>query len=537
MGGKIETAVRGGSRRSRLRRRAVSVADASTGPAADSTGLVYDDPTAALDERTLRLLSARRSSAFRDRGWLIRRLLMVADLVGLGVAFFLAQAALGFSTGASDGVAFGAEALLFFATLPVWVVLAKLYGLYDKDEKHTNHSTVDDLIDVFHMVTIGTWLLFIGSWLGHGSDLNLPWYVAFWALSMVAVTLARVGARSVARRNISYLQNTIIVGAGDVGQLLARKLLQHPEYGINLVGFVDTAPKERRHDLQHLTVLGPPERLTALVKLLDIERVIIAFTNDSHEDTLKLIRSLSDLRVQIDIVPRLYEIISAGFGIRTIEGMPMVAVPSFALSRSSRALKRAMDLTFTLLGLVALAPLFAAVAIMIKLDSRGPVFFRQLRMGGGHRTFSIYKFRTMVEDADARKSEFAHLNKHAQHGGDPRMFKIPGDPRVTRLGAFLRRHSLDELPQLLNVLKGEMSLVGPRPLILEEDQHVPAWARRRLDLKPGITGVWQVLGSTFIPFDEMVKLDYLYVSAWSLWNDLALILKSIRVLGGHREFA
>ena len=526
MGGKIETAVRGGSRRSRLRRRAVSVADASTGPAADSTGLVYDDPTAALDERTLRLLSARRSSAFRDRGWLIRRLLMVADLVGLGVAFFLAQAALGFSTGASDGVAFGAEALLFFATLPVWVVLAKLYGLYDKDEKHTNHSTVDDLIDVFHMVTIGTWLLFIGSWLGHGSDLNLPWYVAFWALSMVAVTLARVGARSVARRNISYLQNTIIVGAGDVGQLLARKLLQHPEYGINLVGFVDTAPKERRHDLQHLTVLGPPERLTALVKLLDIERVIIAFTNDSHEDTLKLIRSLSDLRVQIDIVPRLYEIISAGFGIRTIEGMPMVAVPSFALSRSSRALKRAMDLTFTLLGLVALAPLFAAVAIMIKLDSRGPVFFRQLRMGGGHRTFSIYKFRTMVEDADARKSEFAHLNKHAQHGGDPRMFKIPGDPRVTRLGAFLRRHSLDELPQLLNVLKGEMSLVGPRPCIPYETRLFKPHHFERFSVPAGITGLWQVKARAYSTYGEALDMDVAYARSWSFSRDLMLLLQT-----------
>ena len=141
-----------------------------------------------------------------------------------------------------------------------------------------------------------------------------------------------------------------------------------------------------------------------------------------------------------------------------------------------------------------LRPLFVAVAVAIKLDSRGPVFFRQVRMGRGDRTFRMLKFRTMVVDADARKGEVAHLNKHA--GGDERMFKAPNDPRVTRVGRVLRRYSLDELPQLVNVLQGEMSLVGPRPLILEEHRHVGGWGRERLDLKPGITGLWQVLGAT-----------------------------------------
>jgi lipopolysaccharide/colanic/teichoic acid biosynthesis glycosyltransferase len=141
----------------------------------------------------------------------------------------------------------------------------------------------------------------------------------------------------------------------------------------------------------------------------------------------------------------------------------------------------------------------------------------------------IYKFRTMSEDADARKGEFAHLNAHA-HGGDPRMFKIPDDPRVTRVGRFLRRYSLDELPQLINVLKGEMSLVGPRPLILDEHEHVHDWAQKRLKLRPGITGLWQVLGRSEIPFSEMTSLDYLYVSNWSLGRDLKLIVRTIPAL-------
>jgi lipopolysaccharide/colanic/teichoic acid biosynthesis glycosyltransferase len=151
-------------------------------------------------------------------------------------------------------------------------------------------------------------------------------------------------------------------------------------------------------------------------------------------------------------------------------------------------------------------------------------------MGGSGQTFRIFKFRTMIADAEEHKADFQHLNKHVGPGGDPRMFKITEDPRITRVGRFLRRYSLDELPQLLNVVRGEMSLVGPRPLILEEDRHVSHWARKRMNLKPGITGLWQVLGRSDIPFEEMVKLDYVYVTTWSLWQDFRLLLRTIPVV-------
>jgi exopolysaccharide biosynthesis polyprenyl glycosylphosphotransferase len=319
----------------------------------------------------------------------------------------------------------------------------------------------------------------------------------------------------------------VIVGAGDVGQMIARKLLHHPEYGINLVGFVDAEPKERREDLGTLILLGAPDRLPGIVRLFDVERVIIAFSRDSHEETLQLVRSLKDLNVQIDIVPRLFELVSPGMGIHTVEGLPLFGLPPLKLSRPSRALKRATDLTLSLTALFILAPAFALIALMIKRSGPGPVFFRQVRMGNKNKTFRIYKFRTMVDDADARKAEYAHLNKHAQNGGDGRMFKIPNDPRVTPVGRFLRRYSLDELPQLINVVKGEMSLVGPRPLILDEDQHVGDWGRRRLDLKPGMTGLWQLLGRSGIPFEEMVRLDYLYVTTWTLRRDLLFVAKTV----------
>jgi lipopolysaccharide/colanic/teichoic acid biosynthesis glycosyltransferase len=175
--------------------------------------------------------------------------------------------------------------------------------------------------------------------------------------------------------------------------------------------------------------------------------------------------------------------------------------------------------------LVFLLPFLALMALLIKVDSRGPVLFAQIRMGASDRPFRIYKFRTMVDRADSHKEALNHLNKHAN--GDSRMFKIPNDPRVTRVGRFLRRFSIDELPQLVNVMRGEMSLVGPRPLVLNEDEFVASWARRRLSLRPGMTGLWQILGRTDIPFDEMVKLDYLYVTNWTLAGDLKILARTI----------
>jgi len=278
-------------------------------------------------------------------------------------------------------------------------------------------------------------------------------------------------------------------------------------------------------------LLGPPERLASVVRLFDVERVIVAFSNETHQETLDLIRDLKglDADVQIDIVPRLFELVAAGVGVHAVEGLPLISLPPARLSRSSKLLKRSMDLALSIVALVLLAPLLALIACSIKLDSPGPVFFRQVRMGRGGRTFRIVKFRSMYADAETRKAEVAYLNKHLADG-DPRMFKIREDPRVTRVGWWLRRFSADELPQLWNVLAGEMSLVGPRPLILSEHLHVQDWAERRLDLKPGITGLWQVLGRDDIPFAEMVRLDYLYVIGWSLWKDVRLVLGTVPVL-------
>jgi exopolysaccharide biosynthesis polyprenyl glycosylphosphotransferase len=499
------------------------------------SALLFDEMHAAVDERTLRILERRRRTAVvRRRGWLVRRALLVADVLGLAAAFLIAE--LTFPPVAGAGTLdFRVEYALFLLSLPVWVVMAKLYRLYDHDEERTDHSTVDDVVPVFHLVTVGTWISFAAAYLLGDSEIDLPKLVAFWLAAVALVSLLRALARAVCRRSLIYLQNTLIVGAGDVGQLVARKFLQHPEYGINLVGFVDDDPRESHPDIAHIAQLGSHDRLPGLVRLFDIERVVVAFSNESHEQTLDLIRSVKDLDVQVDIVPRLFEVVGPRVGIHTVEGLALVGLPSLSLSRSSAFLKRTMDVLLAGAGLVILAPLLAAIAVVVRWTSSGPALFRQERMGAGDRTFEILKFRTMVANAEALKPTVAHLNEHLRPGRDARMFKIAADPRVTPVGRVLRRYSLDELPQLWNVLRGDMSLVGPRPLILDEDQYVDQWGRQRLNLKPGITGPWQVLGGPDIPFEEMVKLDYLYVTGWSLFQDLKLVLRTMPAVFRRRE--
>jgi len=485
-----------------------------------------------VDERTLEILERRRRGigAFVDRGWLVRRSLLVADIFGLSLTFCVVQLVIG-SAPQGDRYSSLAEVGFFVATLPLWVVVAKLYGLYDRDEDRADNTTADDLTGVLHVLTLGTWLVFAIAAVTHLADPQPAKFLMFWGVAIPFVTLARAGARAFCRRQTAYIQNTLIIGAGEVGQLVAAKFLQHPEFGINVTGFVDSAPKEPREDIVHIPILGEIEDLPGLITELDIERVIIAFSSDTHEETLQLMRMLKEFDLRVDIVPRLFELVPPTADIHMLEGVPLIGLPRPGLSSSSMLLKRALDLAVTVPALLLLAPAMLVIAVLIKLDSPGPVLFRQQRMGKGEKKFLIFKFRTMVRDAEERKSDVAHLNKHARNGGDPRMFKIPGDPRTTRVGSILRRYSIDELPQLLNVLRGEMSLVGPRPLILGEYHHVSEWGRGRRDLKPGITGLWQVLGRDSIPFEEMVRLDYLYVTTWSLWGDLRLLLRTFPILG------
>ena len=453
----------------------------------------------------------------RHRAALVRSSLVTADLFALVGAFLASWWISGRELSAG-------YAWLFVFTLPLWFVALALSGLYDEDFARIGHSTLDEIPVLLRVSTIGTWSLLVLAWAVGVAMPPVGSIVSFWVGTVLGLAALRFAARSGFHRVSTYPQRMVILGAGSVGQLLARKLGQHPEYRVQVVGFVDDRPKEREEQLGDLTILGGLNDLPRLIEALAVDRVAIAFSNDPAAEIVDSIRLLKSASVRIDIVPRLFEAIPPRLTSHTIEGIPLISLPPL---RRSRFVKRAFDLAVAAAIALVLAPVFLLIAVLIRLDSPGPVIIRQLRIGERDRPFRMLKFRTMSADAEARKHEVAHLNLHRRNGDEPRLFKAKRDPRVTRVGRLLRRHSLDELPQLINVLVGTMSLVGPRPLIPEENRYVEAWGRQRLLVKPGMTGLWQVLGRSAIPFEEMVSLDYLYVTSWSFIDDCQLLARTI----------
>ncbi|HZQ80475.1 MAG TPA: sugar transferase [Gaiellaceae bacterium] len=492
-----------------------------------------------LDERTRDLLELReRTGAIRRRGWLVRRALLLADLFGLTLAFGIAHAI--YTRADNGGTLSGVGELVFFiASLPLWVIAAKVYGLYDKDEERADHSTTDDLVGVFHLITVCTFLLYAVSRQSRWFRPEFGKLFLFWLIACASVVLGRTVARGYCRRKVNYVQNTIILGAGSVGQLVARMLLRHPEYGLNIVGFVDDHPKERDDDLAHVSVIGGVDDIEELVTLLDVERVIVAFSNESSEETLRLIRSLQEREIQVDVVPRLFETVGPNHGLHMIEGLALVSLPPMRLAASSAFLKRAMDICASVLGLLAMAPFLAVLAVAIRLDSPGPVFYRHGRVGRDGRSIRVIKFRTMRREAcrgseyggEAAEEMFRALISDPTRGREfETSYKFAADPRVTRLGRFLRASSIDELPQLINVLKGELSLVGPRAVTADELERYGDHAAELLAFRPGITGYWQVNGRSRLTYEDRVRLDLGYVTSWSLKLDAQILAKTIRVL-------
>ena len=492
--------------------------------------LFYHRAMDAVGNQTVEILERRRKTAtIHRRGWVVRRALLTADVVGLSLTFLATQAVHGLTPG---------ELLLFVATVPFWVLGAVIYGLYARDEVHTDHTTVDDLVGVFHLVTVGSWLFFALAWLT-GASVGIAELLTFWSVAVVVLTLGRSLARAWSRRQLLYLQNTVIIGAGDIGQLVARKMLQHPEYGINLVGFIDDAPRERRPEVEHLSLLGPLDRLAEIIHLFDVERVLVAFSNDSQERLVEAIRSLHRLDIQVDIVPRLFELIGPAVCTHTVEGLPLVGLPPVKQSRLSRGVKRTVDIVGASVALLIATPIFIAAALLIKRDSPGPVFFKQQRLGMNMKEFTLLKFRTMATDTDEgpHRDYVTMISDLAAAPSSNGLYKLERHADVTSVGRWLRKTSIDELPQLINVLRGEMSLVGPRPCIAYETEAFAPHHFERFSVPAGMTGLWQVTARAHSTFREALDLDVSYARGWSLGLDLSVMLRTIRQLGRHASTA
>jgi exopolysaccharide biosynthesis polyprenyl glycosylphosphotransferase len=472
------------------------------------------------------------------RSWLVPRSLVVADLLGLGISYLLTALFWGHAG------AFGSSKQLavFCATLPCWLAVADVQGLYRADYERADHSSTDDIVGVFYMVTAGVWAFLVASRFVGTTTPGASALVTFWAVAICLLPLARIVARRACHQSSSYIQNTLILGAGDVGQLIARKLVNHPEYGLNVVGFVDREPRARRSALpEDLAVLGAPERLRELIDRHHVERVIIAFSREPVDELLLLLRRLRDCQVQVDLVPRFYELVGLRVTAHAVEGVPLLGLPPNPAEPFARALKRAIDAVVAAVALTVLSPVFVYIAARIRLDSEGPVFFRQTRLSANMKEFRALKFRTMRVDTDqsvhraAVRSSSLGILGAVEEG---KMYKLDRSDAVTSFGRGLRRTSLDELPQLINVLRGEMSLVGPRPCIPYEIENFQAHHFERFAVPQGITGLWQVTARANCTFLEALDMDVVYARSWSLGLDLRLLLRTpLQVLRQRRATA
>ncbi len=462
---------------------------------------IQSDPVAAA-------LAARPKRAF-----MLRRLLAAADVLaitsGLAVSLFV--------------IGTPATPTQFFwsiLTVPAWILLFKMYGLYDRDGKRVSHSTVEDVPWLFHALVVGGLGFWLFTKLAPVGKLTLAEGFSFFCATFLLIFSTRAAARALARASIPP-ERVLFVGGGRMARLLIHKIRQHPEYGLSPIGYVDSAETDASDLGGELTYLGQISELESICRNLGVDRIVVVSPAIEETELVDLVRVATGLDLSISILPHIVDVLGPSVEIDDVEGITVLGINPPALTPSSRWLKRGMDVIIASVVLVLVLPLMVAIAVAVKIASNGPILYSQERIGRKGRRFRIQKFRTMVTDAEDRAEGLREMSAHSA------WLLLDYDPRVTSIGRLLRRASLDELPQLWNVLRGDMSLVGPRPMTPDVDELIYGWGRRRLDLTPGITGLWQVLGRTNIPFEEMVKLDYLYVTNWSLWQDVRLLIHTL----------
>ncbi len=447
----------------------------------------------------------------RERGALLRRLLATGDWVALIGSLLVATAA----TSTTD------IATLFWAVLfsPVWFLALKLHGLYDNDHRRIRHSTLDEVPALVSGSVIGVLALDgllalspVGA-LSPGSAI----------LVGVCVLVGSFVSRSVIRfcwHRLTPIDVGLVVGRPEGAELVSRRIATHPEARLALAGYLGPAP-EKGGAATGLPRLGAIGDLSRVARENGIDRVVLADIETGPAETEHLIEECKAAGLGLTILPRHYGLLGPGIELNRLAELPVLDFRFSDPPRSTLAIKRAMDIAVSGVLLALISPLLLALALVILLDSGRPVFFRQRRAGKEGDPFTMLKFRTMVPDAEERLKELVDLERLEEP-----VFKIQDDPRVTRTGRLLRRTSLDELPQLINVFRSDMSLVGPRP---EEEAVVALYDERqrvRLAVKPGLTGPMQVYGRGDLTFEERLAMERDYLDNISLTGDLALLIRT-----------
>jgi exopolysaccharide biosynthesis polyprenyl glycosylphosphotransferase len=450
----------------------------------------------------------------RVRRHALRRLL-VADVIGLAMAAFLGPLIVAaISSNPSTSAGHSMRVYLFdLAVIPMFVGAFALYGLYRGVTRRISNSVFADLRNIVHALMISGFLYALVAYVAKRAfqvnELSVAKIAAMCLVAVVTVPLSRAVSFSLMGRASEGSIPVIVVGTGKLAQTVASHLRAHSS--VRFVGFVDDNP------LGENDVIGELEELPDLCRRHSVARVVVCFSRTHPERTTEMLKGLAG-QVGVSIVPRYYELITSRSHVEDLSGLPMLDIAPASLSAGARFLKRSFDIVVSSTILLIGSPFFVVTALVVKATSAGPVFFRQVRTGRNEQPFSMMKFRTMYEDAESRRHELEHLNEV-----DGPLFKVQNDPRVTRVGRFLRRTSLDEFPQLINVWKGDMSLVGPRPFIVSEAMKIEGWARKRFEARPGMTGLWQVSGRNELSHLELCRLDYLYVASWSFWWDMQIL--------------
>ncbi|HEU4480373.1 MAG TPA: sugar transferase [Actinomycetota bacterium] len=448
---------------------------------------------------------------------------MLADAMAVSTALFLASIIRFEILEETPATKVDYSTVVLLAT-PIWIILFWLYGLY---EPRQVLSPVNELKQVFHGVIAGTVLIFLADSV---FDLELARLWVF--VAMIGGLFLVGGERLFVRKLLHFLRRrggdvtrTIVLGANHEARTVAKTLQREGWLGYNIVGFVDdSAPLEQQVGDEG-RIIGRTSELKDLVQQHHATLVLVAASAFEAVKLNRLFWELQDVDVDLQVTSGTIDLMASRMTVQSVAGVPLLYIRRTGMDKFQRTLKRSIDLLGSALGLLFLSPFLAATALWIKKDSPGGVFFKQVRVGRDGELFTVWKFRTMVEDAEERRSELEHLSE-----GPGLLFKLREDPRVTKAGKTLRRYSLDELPQLWNVLKGEMSLVGPRPALPSEVEQYDDWVRNRLKVKPGMTGLWQVSGRVDTSFADYVRYDLFYIQNWSLSLDLWILWRTFRAI-------
>jgi len=417
--------------------------------------------------------------------------------------------------------------------VPSWLAIFAGFHLYDRSRLL---GGTEEYSSIVNASTMGMMVVVFARFVEPGFIIARGWLLLSWLLVIVLDGLCRFGVRRAVYRLRAqgyFTHRAVIVGANPEGQAIAEQLTSAANSGLEVIGFLDDSLPVHAEVIPGLRVLGPIDALGSLVANRDVAEVILVSTSIPRQRLLDVFQAFgTSSRVNLRLASGLFEILTTGMRVNEFGNVPLVSVNKVRLTGFDVLLKSALDYSLTLLGLVLLSPVFLVIAILIKLDSRGPVFHHRRVVGIGGLRFDAFKFRTMVQDADAVLHDDPELRE--QFEGN---YKLEHDPRVTRIGRFLRKTSLDELPQLANVLRGEMGLVGPRMITEEELQKYGKWETNLLTVKPGITGLWQISGRSDISYDERVSLDMYYIRNYSIWFDLRILFRTIpAVLHGRGAY-